>query len=551
MDTSLAVDHSVQTAACALCQKAFSPSSEANNDFGNSVCGDCKFLLLEDIGIPGQDSYRRRRGRFRYSSSESIENILSQQFPHMINTARQNQSTMSGLEDQPVDGDAASWILQRTSSRTTPSGSRRWRRVISDTESDGLDNPDSLYGDSESHVSLGRYRFSHGESDSSFSFSAYGGDSDASVDGHSFMDTEMFILPDVGSDDSDTDIDPMRAGVSQWDSDDLEEEDEEEEDEEEDEERGWEVAEAEEDEARSRLPNLLMSSSRERNDPNNWRQWLHSPESEGLIRRRITDGWQTYTNNILTNLEEPELPHYHGATYGDYLDARGFENLLENLAQNDSSRRGSPPASVSFLNSLPLITISEEHEKHDGLTCAICKDVITLGTEVNQLPCLHLYHPSCILPWLSNRNSCPLCRYELPTDDKEYEESKRNTDGRMEINEFQQRNVTDDSSSNVSDEAEAYEEHGFSQDRSEQRERLDADPVISSSDVRGGRGWFLLAAAPIVSLVGFVIVLWLGNPLTVRRGRPGHCNLPVQNQHQIHVSASSQRDNRRRWWSLF
>ncbi|XP_012090991.2 E3 ubiquitin-protein ligase Praja-2 [Jatropha curcas] len=553
VDSGLVADHSVHPATCVMCRRIFAPDTD---DLENiSICGDCKFLLLEDVGDSTHGSLQRRphRGRRnRYSSSESIENLFSQQLSHMINVVRQNLSTASGHDNQSVDGDSSVRLLAHTSSRTTSAGSRRWRQVLSDTESEGFDNLDSVYGEIETTPSVSWHRAYHGDSDA-ISFSAYGGDSDVSIDGHSFLDTEMFIQPDDGSNfESDTDIDPMHAGLNHWNLDDEEEEEEEEEEDD----GEWEEADIEEDTiqpvvAGSQLQNYLIPSPNEGNGSNNWHRQFDSP-FEALINWRRRQSRQASNRDIFAHLEASEVPRYVGNS-GDYLDARGFEELLQHLAETDNSRRGAPPAAMSFVNSLPLVVINEEHMTHDGLTCAICKDILSIGTEVNQLPCLHVYHPSCILPWLSTRNSCPLCRFELPTDDKDYEEGKQSNSNRIGIHEVQQQDdASEDSSSDVSDEAEA-DEVG----ETEQRQVLDPHPAVSSSGREGSRRrWFFLAAAaaPIVSLVGIVLVFWLGNPQG--RGRPiRHCILPERGINQIQVPSSSapnQRGNRsRRWWSFF
>ncbi|KAB5552270.1 hypothetical protein DKX38_009581 [Salix brachista] len=538
-------DHPTHSAECALCQRILVPDNDDLEII--SICEDCKFLLLEDLETPTRDSHWRRphRGRrTRYSSSESIDNLFSQQFSQVINLARQNRPTIYGNEDRSIDGDSSARLLQHTSSRTTPSSSRRWQHLFSDSESESFDNVDSLHGESENNFRSSRYGIFHNESDA-ISFSANGGDSDASVDGHSVQDTEMFIQADEGSNfDSDTDIDPMHAGLHQWNSDDLEEEEDEEDGE-------WEEADIEEYtigavEAGARLRNMFISSPSEGNGPVSWRRQFHSPEFEGLIRHGTRQSRRAYNHGALAILEASELPqHIMNSEFGDYTT--GFGDLLVALTRSDIGRRGAPPAAVSFVNNLPLVIINEEHLKHDGLACAICKDLLPIGTEVNKLPCLHLYHPYCILPWLSARNSCPLCRYEFPTDDKDYEEGRQNSGTGVEIHGIQQRGVSDDSSSDVSDEPPL--EHG-------QRGRalLDVGPPLNSSGGEGsGRRWFLLAAAPLVSLFGIVFVMWWGNP----QGRlaNSHCNFSGRGLNPIQVSGSSQLNQRgngrRRWWSFF
>lgn len=106
---------------------------------------------------------------------------------------------------------------------------------------------------------------------------------------------------------------------------------------------------------------------------------------------------------------------------GDYFVGPGFEQLIEQLAENDPNRYGTPPASKSAVQAMPTIKVDEAMLKSDLAQCAVCKDDFELGTVVKQMPCKHVYHDDCILPWLELHNSCPVCRYELPTDDADYE----------------------------------------------------------------------------------------------------------------------------------
>ncbi|EXB65262.1 E3 ubiquitin-protein ligase RING1 [Morus notabilis] len=106
------------------------------------------------------------------------------------------------------------------------------------------------------------------------------------------------------------------------------------------------------------------------------------------------------------------------ASMSEFLLGSGFDRLLEQLSQieiNGIGRLEQPPASKAAIESMPTIEIDDSHistESH----CAVCKEPFELGTEAREMPCKHIYHPECILPWLSLHNSCPVCRHELPAD---------------------------------------------------------------------------------------------------------------------------------------
>ncbi|KAK1426800.1 hypothetical protein QVD17_15480 [Tagetes erecta] len=105
-------------------------------------------------------------------------------------------------------------------------------------------------------------------------------------------------------------------------------------------------------------------------------------------------------------------------TMSEFLMGSGFDRLLEQLSQievNGLGRSSLPPASKAAIESMPTIEISDLHvvtESH----CAVCKEAFVLRSEAREMPCKHIYHSDCILPWLTVRNSCPVCRHELPTD---------------------------------------------------------------------------------------------------------------------------------------
>ena len=51
--------------------------------------------------------------------------------------------------------------------------------------------------------------------------------------------------------------------------------------------------------------------------------------------------------------------------------------------------------------------------------CCVCLDDFEMGTVGKQMPCKHIFHSDCLLPWLQLHSSCPVCRYQLPTSEDE------------------------------------------------------------------------------------------------------------------------------------
>lgn len=103
-----------------------------------------------------------------------------------------------------------------------------------------------------------------------------------------------------------------------------------------------------------------------------------------------------------------------------------FGGMAQQAAMATEAERkdfGTPPADDAVIKKLPRTLITPEHVKSEE-ACAVCMEEYELKMEVLELPCGHLFHEDCVVPWLSKHCSCPNCRYELKSADETYERAK-------------------------------------------------------------------------------------------------------------------------------
>ena len=104
-----------------------------------------------------------------------------------------------------------------------------------------------------------------------------------------------------------------------------------------------------------------------------------------------------------------------------------IEYILNYLMNYNQMHISTHPASKSAVDGLSSYVINKEKLKSFGIEnmCSVCKEEFQVEQNAITLPCNHYFHKDCIMPWLNEHNSCPICRYELPTDDEDYEKMKK------------------------------------------------------------------------------------------------------------------------------
>ncbi|CAL1390211.1 unnamed protein product [Linum trigynum] len=97
----------------------------------------------------------------------------------------------------------------------------------------------------------------------------------------------------------------------------------------------------------------------------------------------------------------------------------GFDSLLRDwlLASQSNGGGGQPPASKASIEAMPTVEIGEE----GGIEgeCVICLEEWKAGEVVKEMPCKHRFHGGCVEKWLGIHGSCPVCRHQMPAEEKD------------------------------------------------------------------------------------------------------------------------------------
>ncbi|PKA55436.1 E3 ubiquitin-protein ligase RING1-like [Apostasia shenzhenica] len=137
---------------------------------------------------------------------------------------------------------------------------------------------------------------------------------------------------------------------------------------------------------------------------------IFCPRCSGRFIHELDPPFPTYHLLLTPPPSPPNQSLPSAPNRGDYFTGPDLNQLIEELTQND--RPGPPPAPVSSIDALPTVKIAAEHLR-EGSQCPVCKEEFTVGEEAKEMPCGHVYHSDCIVPWLRLHDSCPVCRSGL------------------------------------------------------------------------------------------------------------------------------------------
>lgn len=97
---------------------------------------------------------------------------------------------------------------------------------------------------------------------------------------------------------------------------------------------------------------------------------------------------------------------------GDVVHSQeALDQIISALMEQSPTSNAPGPASQEAISALPKKTLDEKMLGPEAKgECSICMDDVKVGDEVMVLPCNHWFDEACVRAWLSEHNTCPICR---------------------------------------------------------------------------------------------------------------------------------------------
>ncbi|XP_017477719.1 PREDICTED: E3 ubiquitin-protein ligase RNF126-B [Rhagoletis zephyria] len=110
-------------------------------------------------------------------------------------------------------------------------------------------------------------------------------------------------------------------------------------------------------------------------------------------------------------------PMFFMGNPGDYAWGReGIDTIVTQLL-NQMETSGPPPLPKDKIDEIPKVHVTSEDVERKT-QCSVCWEDFRMDEIVRRLPCTHIYHENCIVPWLDLHGTCPICRKSLSEEDE-------------------------------------------------------------------------------------------------------------------------------------
>jgi hypothetical protein len=140
----------------------------------------------------------------------------------------------------------------------------------------------------------------------------------------------------------------------------------------------------------------------------NYLRRLESISRESMNQKLLLDFLKDYGSHVFAPIVEELEREYDNITTTDTNPA--YEQCHHMIDRFHSLQGPSPRTRNSNISRLPSCNATKPQV---GKQCPICLVNIRSNQKVIFLECTHFFHGKCIVTWLKENNTCPICKTEI------------------------------------------------------------------------------------------------------------------------------------------